>query len=81
MRTSEKQVKPIEIDDINIIENEKTKKRLLQLHWVMQLNGFDFGVYGYVAYVLGKVFFPDASPSVQMIAALATFSVPLFSVH
>ncbi len=32
MRTSEKQVKPIEIDDINIIENEKTKKRLLQLH-------------------------------------------------
>ncbi len=32
MRTSEKQVKPIEIDDINIIENEKPKKRLLQLH-------------------------------------------------
>ena len=32
MRTSEKQVKPIEIDDINIIENEKNKKRLLQLH-------------------------------------------------
>jgi MHS family proline/betaine transporter-like MFS transporter len=29
-----------------------------------------------VAYALGKVFFPDANPSVQMIAALGTFSVP-----
>ncbi len=37
---------------------------------------FDFGVYGFVAYALGKVFFPDADPSVQMIAALGTFSVP-----
>lgn len=37
---------------------------------------FDFGVYGFVAYALGKVFFPDANPSVQMIAALGTFSVP-----
>jgi MHS family proline/betaine transporter-like MFS transporter len=37
---------------------------------------FDFGVYGFVAYALGKVFFPNADPSVQMIAALATFSVP-----
>ena len=37
---------------------------------------FDFGVYGFVAYALGKVFFPGADPSVQMVAALATFSVP-----
>lgn len=37
---------------------------------------FDFGVYGFLAYVLGQVFFPGASPGVQMIAALATFSVP-----
>ena len=28
MRTSEKQVKPIEIDDINIIENEKNQKAI-----------------------------------------------------
>ncbi len=37
---------------------------------------FDFGVYGFVAYALGKVFFPGADPSLQMIAALGTFSVP-----
>ncbi|EMP7223058.1 glycine betaine/L-proline transporter ProP, partial [Acinetobacter baumannii] len=76
MRTSEKQVKPIEIDDINIIENEKTKKAITAAALGNAIEWFDFGVYGYVAYVLGKVFFPDASPSVQMIAALATFSVP-----
>lgn len=76
MRTSEKQVKPIEIDDINIIGNEKTKKAITAAVLGNAIEWFDFGVYGYVAYVLGKVFFPDASPSVQMIAALATFSVP-----
>ncbi len=37
---------------------------------------FDFGVYGFVAYALGQVFFPGADPGIQMIAALATFSVP-----
>ncbi len=36
---------------------------------------FDFGVYGFVAYALGKVFSP-APINVQMIAALATFSFP-----
>ena len=34
------------------------------------------GVYGFVAFALGKVFFPHASPSLQMIAALATFPIP-----
>lgn len=37
---------------------------------------FDFGVYGFVAVALGQVFFPGANPGLQMIAALATFSVP-----
>lgn len=37
---------------------------------------FDFGVYGFVAFALGQVFFLDALPSLQMIAALGTFSVP-----
>ncbi len=35
---------------------------------------FDFGVYGFVAYALAGS--SPASPGVQMIAALATFSVP-----
>ncbi|KAA8735684.1 glycine betaine/L-proline transporter ProP [Acinetobacter qingfengensis] len=68
--------KPIGIDDINIIDNDKTKKAITAAALGNAIEWFDFGVYGYVAYVLGKVFFPNASPSIQMIAALATFSVP-----
>lgn len=68
--------KPIGIDDINIIDQQKTKKAITAAALGNAIEWFDFGVYGYVAYVLGKVFFPNASPSVQMIAALATFSVP-----
>lgn len=72
----QKKVKPININDINIIENKKTNKAITAAALGNAIEWFDFGVYGYVAYILGKVFFPDASPSVQMIAALATFSVP-----
>ncbi|MCH4244598.1 glycine betaine/L-proline transporter ProP [Acinetobacter gerneri] len=76
MRGFRRKTKPIELDDINIIDQEKTRKAITAAALGNAIEWFDFGVYGYVAYVLGKVFFPDASPSVQMIAALATFSVP-----
>ena len=76
MRGLKRKTKTIDIDDINIIDNDKTKKAITAAALGNAIEWFDFGVYGYVAYVLGKVFFPDASPSVQMIAALATFSVP-----
>lgn len=71
-----RKAQPIGIDDINIIDQQKTKKAITAAALGNAIEWFDFGVYGYVAYVLGKVFFPNASPSVQMIAALATFSVP-----
>jgi MHS family proline/betaine transporter-like MFS transporter len=73
---SRRKRKPIGIDDINIIDQQKTKKAITAAALGNAIEWFDFGVYGYVAYVLGKVFFPHASPSLQMIAALATFSVP-----
>ena len=61
---------------ISISSRTKNQKAITAAALGNAIEWFDFGVYGYVAYVLGKVFFPDASPSVQMIAALATFSVP-----
>ncbi len=42
----------------------------------MQWNGLILVFMVFVAYALGKVFFPVSDPSVQMVAALATFSVP-----
>ncbi|WP_321948056.1 MFS transporter [Paraburkholderia sp. J10-1] len=36
---------------------------------------FEFSVYGYLATIMGKVFFPTSSPGVQIIASFATFAI------
>ncbi|HBC81056.1 MAG TPA: proline/glycine betaine transporter ProP [Escherichia sp.] len=71
-----KKVKPITLGDVTIIDDGKLRKAITAASLGNAMEWFDFGVYGFVAYALGKVFFPDANPSVQMIAALGTFSVP-----
>ncbi len=76
MRKKKKAVQPLHLNDITIIENQKLKKAITAAALGNAMEWFDFGVYGFMAYVLGRVFFPDMSPSVQLIAALATFSVP-----
>ncbi len=76
MKLRRKRVKPIGIDDVTIIDDTRLRKAITAASLGNAMEWFDFGVYGFVAYALGKVFFPDVSPGVQMIAALATFSVP-----
>ncbi|WP_392564021.1 glycine betaine/L-proline transporter ProP [Orbus wheelerorum] len=68
--------RPLNINDITIIDDSKLKKAITAAALGNAMEWFDFGVYGFLAYVLGQVFFPSVSPSVQMVAALATFSVP-----
>jgi len=68
--------RPLNINDITIIDDGKLKKAITAAALGNAMEWFDFGVYGFLAYVLGQVFFPSVSPSVQMVAALATFSVP-----
>ena len=70
------EVRPLHIDDITVIDDAKLKKAVTAAALGNAMEWFDFGVYGFVAFALGKVFFPDASPAVQTIAALGTFSVP-----
>jgi len=74
--TSSQEIRPLEIGDITVIDNTKLKKAVTAAALGNAMEWFDFGVYGFVAFALGKVFFPDASPAVQTIAALGTFSVP-----
>lgn len=74
--TPSQQGQPLGIDDITVIDDSKLKKAVTAAALGNAMEWFDFGVYGFVAYALGKVFFPDASPAVQTIAALGTFSVP-----
>ncbi len=76
MRLKKKEYKPLNINDITIIDDDKLKKAITAAALGNAMEWFDFGVYGFLAFALGKVFFPDASPSVQMIASLGTFSVP-----
>lgn len=70
------QAQPLQLGDITIIDDTKLKKAVTAAALGNAMEWFDFGVYGFVAFALGKVFFPDASPAVQTIAALGTFSVP-----
>lgn len=76
MRLRGKKVKPLQIQDITIIDDAKLKKAITAAALGNAMEWFDFGVYGVVAYALGQIFFPGATPGVQVIAALATFSVP-----
>ena len=76
MKSSEQSVSPIRLKDITIVDDAKMRKAITAAALGNAMEWFDFGVYGFVAYVLGKVFFPGADPGTQMIAALATFSVP-----
>lgn len=68
--------RPLQIGDITVIDDSKLKKAVTAAALGNAMEWFDFGVYGFVAFALGKVFFPSASPAVQTIAALGTFSVP-----
>src|SRR3546814_16125621 len=73
---SSPQARPLQIGDITVIDNTKLKKAVTAAALGNAMEWFDFGVYGFVAFALGKVFFPDASPTVQIVAALGTFWVP-----
>ncbi|MBS7817673.1 glycine betaine/L-proline transporter ProP [Wohlfahrtiimonas chitiniclastica] len=74
--TQTENLQPLELEDITIIKDDQFKKAITAAALGNAIEWFDFGVYGFLAYVLGKVFFPEASPSVQLVASLATFSVP-----
>ena len=58
-----KKVKPITLRDVTIIDDGKLRKAITAASLGNAMEWFDFGVYGFVAYALGKVFFPGADPS------------------
>ena len=59
--------------DITIIDQDKLRKAISAAALGNAMEWFDFGVYGFVAYALGQVFYPNASASLQIIAALGIF--------
>ena len=57
MKLRKKRVKPIGLKDITIVDDNKMRKAITAAALGNAMEWFDFGVYGFVAYVLGKVFF------------------------
>lgn len=65
----------LSLADITIIDNSKLKKAVTASALGNAMEWFDFGVYGFIAITLGRVFFPDVGGSTQVLATLATFAV------
>lgn len=61
-------------EDVQVVEKPLLKRAVGASSLGNCMEWFDFGVYSYLAATLGKVFFPGASPSAQLISSFATFA-------
>ncbi len=69
-----KKQKELTVDDITVIDNGMLKRAVGAAALGNAMEWFDFGVYSYLAVIIGKVFFPDANNAVQLIATFGTFA-------
>ncbi|MFF7705989.1 glycine betaine/L-proline transporter ProP [Pseudomonas sp. NPDC007930] len=65
----------VEPDDLTIVDKAMLKRAVGAAALGNAMEWFDFGVYGYIAVTLGKVFFPEGDAAAQLIATFATFTV------
>ncbi|MCE7553251.1 MFS transporter [Streptomyces thermodiastaticus] len=61
-------------EDVHVVEPPLLKRAVGASALGNCMEWFDFGVYSYLAAVIGKVFFPGASPGAQVISSFATFA-------
>ncbi|UVC31951.1 glycine betaine/L-proline transporter ProP [Pantoea sp. SOD02] len=62
------------VDDITVIDNKLLKRAVSAAALGNAMEWFDFGVYSYLAVIIGQVFFADASAAAQLIASFGTFA-------
>ena len=65
------------VDDITVIDNKLLKRAVGAAALGNTMEWFDFGVYSYLAVIIGQVFFPDASNTAQLIASFGTFAAAI----
>lgn len=70
----QKKQKELTVDDITIVDNDMLKRAVGAAALGNAMEWFDFGVYSYLAVIIGKVFFASASNTAQLIAAFGTFA-------
>ena len=73
---SETTLQPLTVKDIPIVGNKELRKVICAAGLGNAIEWFDFSVYGFLAVIIGHTFFASAPQSVQLIASLATFSIP-----
>jgi MHS family proline/betaine transporter-like MFS transporter len=61
-------------DAVIVVDGSMLRRTIVGTAVGNMMEWYDFGVYSYIAVILGKVFFPGASASVQLISAFATFA-------
>jgi MHS family proline/betaine transporter-like MFS transporter len=66
--------RPLTRDDVTVVDQPMLKRAVAAASLGNCMEWFDFGVYSYLAATIGKVFYPDSSPSVQLIASFSTFA-------
>ena len=64
----------LDVEEVTLVDGSALKRAVGAAALGNAMEWFDFGVYGYIAVTLGKVFFPSDDPSLQLIATLATFT-------
>lgn len=66
---------PLSLEEVMVTDRPEVRRAVSAAALGNMMEWFDFGVYAYLAAVLGKVFFPGSSPGIQVIASFATFAV------
>lgn len=61
-------------EDITVVDINVAKKAIFATAIGNAMEWFDFGVYGFLAVIMGKVFFPEMSSGLQLVFTFATFS-------
>jgi MFS transporter, MHS family, proline/betaine transporter len=60
-------------NDIIVVQLSGLKRTIAGTAVGNMVEWFDFGVYGFIAATLGRVFFPDSNTSVQLLSTFALF--------
>lgn len=61
-------------DDITVVDMSIAKKAVVATAVGNAMEWFDFGIYSFLAVIMGKVFFPELSGGLQLVYTFATFS-------
>ncbi|WP_178118580.1 MFS transporter [Pseudomonas sp. SZ57] len=79
MSNAVEQVRTTHNDNLHVVAAQHSEDAMKRIVWAAMVGSviewFDFSVYGYLAAVMGKVFFASSTPTVQIIASLATFAI------